>query len=309
MENFLKKKFIDKDGILSFEIKDEKTKKVTEFYDEKPFPNYKDDDNKLTILTKGDKNFLANQFKKFIGYKKNVLEVGCGTGQLSNYFAIGTNNNIVGLDPTKASLNLAKEFADKNKISNIQFINADIFDDVLNDEVFHFIWTNGVLHHTKDPYGAFKILIKSLKKEGYVLVGLYNKLGRFRTIFRRYLFKIFGRKLIEKIDPTLRNLKLDENEKIAWIRDQYIHPLESLHTIDEVLKWFKIHNIEFISSIPSSDFDYDYDNIFEKKSTGTFISRFLNQFLMIFNSFGSDGGLFVLIGKKNNVDYLNKSFI
>mgnify|MGYP001244998261 FL=1 len=298
MENFLKKKSFDKNGILSFDISDEKTKKVTEFYDEKPFPNYKDDDNKHTILNKGDKNFLAYQFKKFIGYKKNVLEVGCGTGQLSNYFAIGTNNNIVGLDPTTASLSLAKEFADKNKISNIQFVNADIFDDVLKDEIFHFIWTNGVLHHTKDPYGAFKILIKSLKTEGYVLVGLYNKLGRLRTILRRYIFKFFGRKIIEKIDPTLRNLKFDENEKVAWIRDQYIHPLESLHTIDEVLKWFKIHNIEFVSSIPSSDFDYDYENIFEKKSTGTFFSRILNQFLMIFNSFGSDGGLFVLIGRK-----------
>ena len=298
MDNFFKKKFKDENGIFTFEVKDEKTKKVTEFYDEKPFPNYKDEDNKHTILIKGDKNFLANQFKRFIGYKKNVLEVGCGTGQLSNYFAIGTNNNIVGLDPTKTSLNLAKEFSDKNKISNIQFVNADIFDDLLNDEVFHFIWTNGVLHHTKDPYGAFKILIKSLKKEGYVLVGLYNRLGRIRTIIRRYIFKIFGRKIIEKIDPTLRNLKFDENEKIAWIRDQYIHPLESLHTIDEVLKWFKIHNVEFISSIPSSDFDYDYNNIFEKKSPGTFFSRILNQFLMIFNSFGSDGGLFVLIGKK-----------
>ncbi len=298
MENFLKKKFKDENGILTFEIKDEKTKKVTEFYDKKPFPNYKDDDNKHTILNKGDKNFLANQFKRFIGYKKNVLEVGCGTGQLSNYFAIGTNNNIIGLDPTKTSLNLAKEFSDKNKIPNIKFVNADIFDDVLDDEVFHFIWTNGVLHHTKDPYGAFKILIKSLKKDGYILVGLYNRLGRIRTIIRRYIFKIFGRKIIEKIDPTLRNLKFDEDEKIAWIRDQYIHPLESLHTIDEVLKWFKIHNIEFISSIPSSDYDNDYDNIFEKKSTGNLFSRLLNQFLMIFNSFGSDGGLFVLIGKK-----------
>ena len=298
MNYFLKKEFVDKNGILSFDIKDEKTKKVIDFYNEKPFPNYKDDDNKQSILDKGNKNFLANQFKKFIGYKKNVLEVGCGTGQLSNYFAISTNNNIIALDPTKASLDLAKNFADKNKINNIQFINADIFDDVLNDEVFDFIWTNGVLHHTKDPYGAFKILIKSLKKEGYVLVGLYNRLGRLRTIIRRYIFKIFGRKILEKIDPTLRNLKLDENEKIAWIRDQYIHPLESLHTIDEVLNWFKIHNIEFVSSIPSSDFDYDYENIFEKKSLGTFFSRILNQFLMIFNSFGSDGGLFVLIGKK-----------
>ena len=298
MNNFLKKEFTIKNGILTLEIKEKKTQEVTDFYTEKPFPNYKDNDNKQTILNKGNKNFLASQFKKFMGYKKNVLEVGCGTGQLSNYFAIGTNNNIVGLDPTTVSLKLAKEFADKNKIPNIQFVNADIFDDVLNDEVFDFIWTNGVLHHTKDPYAAFKILIKSLKKEGYVLVGIYNKLGRFRTIFRRYIFKIFGRKIIEKIDPTLRNLKFSEDEKIAWIRDQYMHPLESLHTIDEVINWFKNHDIEFISSIPSSDFDYDYENIFEKKSFGTFFSRILNQFLMIFNSFGSDGGLFVMIGKK-----------
>ena len=69
-------------------------------------------------------------------------------------------------------------------------------------------------------------------------------------------------------------------------------------------KWFKNHNIEFISSIPSSDYDYDYQNIFEKKSLGNFFSRILNQFLMIFNSLGSDGGLFVLIGKKNNIDNL-----
>jgi SAM-dependent methyltransferase len=299
MDNFLKKECVDKKGILSFEIQDEKTKKVIDFYNERPFPNYKDDDNKQTILRKGDKNFLANQFKNFIGYRKNILEVGCGTGQLSNYFAIGTNNNIVGLDPTKASLDLAKEFADKNKISNIKFINADIFDDIFKDEVFDFIWTNGVLHHTKNPYGAFKILIKYLKKEGYVLIGLYNKLGRLRTIFRRYVYKIFGRKIIEKIDPTLRNLKFDENEKMAWIRDQYLHPIESLHTIDEVLKWFKDNDIQFISSIPSSDYDYDYHNVFEKKSSGTFFSRILNQFLMIFNSLGSDGGLFVIIGKKN----------
>ena len=71
------------------------------------------------------------------------------------------------------------------------------------------------MHHTKDPYGAFKILIRSLKTEGYVLVGLYNRFGRLRTIIRKYIFKIFGRKFIEKIDPTLRNLKLDENEKVA----------------------------------------------------------------------------------------------
>jgi 2-polyprenyl-3-methyl-5-hydroxy-6-metoxy-1,4-benzoquinol methylase len=60
---------------------------------------------------------------------------------------------------------IAQNFAKKNNIDNIEFINSDIFDDVLNDEVFDFIWCNGVLHHTKNPYLGFKILIKSLKKK------------------------------------------------------------------------------------------------------------------------------------------------
>ena len=60
---------------------------MTDFYKITPFPNYKDDDNKQTILEKGDRNLLARKFKKFIGFKKKVLEVGCGTGQLSIYFS------------------------------------------------------------------------------------------------------------------------------------------------------------------------------------------------------------------------------
>tara|TARA_Y100000816_G_scaffold288579_1_gene273401 strand:- start:2990 stop:3889 length:900 start_codon:yes stop_codon:yes gene_type:complete len=298
MSNFLKKNYTLIDNIFCCNISDKSTQKVTNFYKETPFPNYKEDDDRASILEKGDKNVLANQFKKYIGLNKKVLEVGCGTGQLANYFSIGTNNEIVGLDPTIHSLNLAKKFAEQNDISNISFVNADIFDDVLVDECFDFIWCNGVLHHTKDPYLAFKILIKSLKKNGYMLVGLYNKIGRLRTIFRKYLFKVFGEKVINYLDPTLRNLKLNEDEKKAWIRDQYIHPIESLHTIDEVLNWFNKNNIEFISSIPSSDFDYDYDDIFQKKSSGTYYSRICNQISMLFNKLGSDGGLFIVIGKK-----------
>tara|TARA_E500000178_G_scaffold252896_1_gene249433 strand:+ start:239 stop:1138 length:900 start_codon:yes stop_codon:yes gene_type:complete len=298
MESFLKKECTSEDEILSFEIKDTSTTKVTNFYKESPFPNYKDTDNKSTILEKGNKNTLAVQFKKFIGYKKKVLEVGCGTGQLSIYFSIGTNNEVIALDPTIESLKLAKNFSEKNNISNIKFVNSDIFDDVLKDNYFDYIWCNGVLHHTKDPYGAFKILIQSLKKNGYVLIGLYNKYGRVRTLFRKYIYKIFGRKILSKIDPTLRNLKLDKDQQTAWIRDQYTHPIESLHTIDEVLTWFKKHNIVFVSSIPSSDFDYDYENIFIKKNNGSLFSRMLNQILMIFNRLGSDGGLFVVIGQK-----------
>ena len=44
--------------------------------------------------------------------------------------------NVVGLDPTIQSLELAKNFAKKNEITNIEFVNADIFDDVLVEDYF-----------------------------------------------------------------------------------------------------------------------------------------------------------------------------
>ena len=301
MSECLKKNFLLKENIITFEIKDQVTKKVTDFYKDSPFPNYKIEDNKNTILTKGDKNLLTSQFKKFIGYNKNVLEVGCGTGQISNYFSIGTNNNVVGLDPTIESLNLASNFARNNNIQNVKFINADIFDDVLKDNFFDFIWCSGVLHHTKNPYNAFQIITKSLKNEGYILIGLYNKIGRIRTIIRKFFYRIFGENFLKIVDPTLRNLKNDKDEQKAWIRDQYIHPVESLHTIDEVLEWFNNNDIEFVNSVPSCDFnDNNFQDLFKKQSMGNLYSRIMNQISMIFTGLGSDGGLFILIGKKKS---------
>ena len=73
---FLKKEFDKKGNIYRFSIEDQTTKKVTDFYKNKPFPNYKTDDNKPTILSRGNKNLLAYSFKKFIGQNKKVLEVG-----------------------------------------------------------------------------------------------------------------------------------------------------------------------------------------------------------------------------------------
>ena len=94
-------------------------------------------------------------------------------------------------------------------------------------------------------------------------------------------------------------MKKDSDEQIAWIRDQYQHPVESMHTLDEVINWFNKNNLEFVSSIPSSNYyNEDYDNLFKKTSEGNFFSRIFNQIIMIFNNLGRDGGLFIVIGRK-----------
>ena len=290
------------DNVVKLEINDSTVEKVIDFYNEAPFPNFEDNDDKSSINQKGDNNNLANKFKNFIGFNKDILEVGCGTGQLSIYFSIGNNNRVYALDPTLTSINLGKELAKKNKIKNIKFVNADIFDDIFNDKTFDFIWTSGVLHHTKNPKLAFDIISKYLKKNGYILVGLYNKYGRARTLFRKFLYKYFGQSILMLLDPTLKKIKKGNDNQIkAWIRDQYEHPIESLHTLDEVLKWFDDNNIEFINSIPQCNIEKKNEKtLFEKSSKGTFLSRFFSQISMLFNELGSDGGLFIVIGKKKN---------
>ena len=197
MKEIFKKNYKIENNIIKFKINDQTVKKVTEFYNEAPFPNYEKDDDKSSINYKGEKNVLAREFKKLTGFNKNVLEVGCGTGQLSIYLAIGNNNRVFALDPTLASINLGKNFSDKNKIDNIKFINADIFDDVFTDETFDFIWANGVLHHTKNAKQSFDILAKLL------MVNRLHMGFSVSGVFRLFLFTIpFPIKIVNMVDDT-----------------------------------------------------------------------------------------------------------
>ena len=80
MKNIFNKKYTITNGIISFNISDTTAKKNIEFYSEAPFPNYTESDDKLSILDKGEKNYLTREFKKYVGFNKKILEVGCGTG-------------------------------------------------------------------------------------------------------------------------------------------------------------------------------------------------------------------------------------
>jgi len=302
MKNLFKiQKYSLSDEIFDFNIDHSVTKVIKKFYEDTPFPNYKDTDNKYSILEIGNKNFLMKNLKEFIGNNKKILEIGAGTCQLSNYLAIGSNNQIVSFDSSLESLKLGSNFAKKNDINNITFVRGDIFDEIFLDQVFDHVITNGVLHHTGDAKKAFNKVCLPLKKDGYIFLGLYNRYGRIRTIIRKYLYKIFGKKILFILDPVLRKTPKDSKGKIdAWIKDQYLHPVESLHTFDETLGWFKDNNIDFVSSIPRCNpYELVGDQPFSKQSQVNIFDRIFSQIIMIFNHFGSEGGLFIFTGKKN----------
>ena len=88
--------------------------------------------------------------------------------------------------------------------------------------------------------------------------------------------------------------------------------MEKLEKLKRLEKWGKIENwniaqgninikdsnVEFVNSMPHCNLFSDPKNIFEKSQKGNFFTRLLSQILMIFSSYGSEGGVFIFIGKK-----------
>ncbi len=46
---------------------------------------------------------------------------------------------------------------------------------------------------------------------------------------------------------------MNEGRWQAWFREQYDHPHETRHSIDEVLGWFDASRVDFLSSVPATD--------------------------------------------------------
>jgi ubiquinone/menaquinone biosynthesis C-methylase UbiE len=294
---------LEKSEIYQVGDKRSTAKLVEKFYTDNPFPNYDNLETILDLQKKIEGNDFTKNLKRFIGLGKKVIEVGCGTSQLSIALANGTNNKLVAFDSTLESLILGSNFSKKSGVSNCVFVNGDIFSNPFMANYFDVVWCSGMLHHTDSPKQGFEIITTWLKSDGYVIIGLYNLYGRFRTVFRQKIFRIFGsgkfaRLIVSTLDPILRQ-DISEQKRKAWFQDQYQHPVESLHTLDEVLGWFDENNIEFISSIPTCNSEnINYENMFLSQTRGTFVSRLVSQIGMLFSPLGSEGGLFLVIGKK-----------
>lgn len=296
MKKFLNKEAKPNNGIFLTKITNDTANKISDFYNNNPFPNYKKDENITDLIFNTRENTFIQELVKICDKKKTVIEFGSGTCQLSMTLASLTNSNFFAFDVTLNSLKIGRDFAKKNFINNIFFFQGDIFDNLFNEEVFDIVISNGVLHHTKDPRLAFSTIAKTLKKNGYIVIGLYNYIGRIKNYFYKFLFKTFGLKVIKFIDPILK--KKEDDQIIAWLEDQFNHPVESTHSYDEIFDWFDNNNIDFVCSYPSCNFLSDKTFEIKKENKSNFLSRLLVQINIIFSSFGSDGALFLMIGKK-----------
>jgi carbamoyltransferase len=274
------------------------TEMVKAFYERTPFPNYDEHDSLRSLMDKARKGAYAAALDRAIPHNATVLEVGCGTGQLSNFLGIGCRR-VVGTDICLNSLRLAEEFRKKHELWRVRFVQMNLFRPCFMPGQFDVVLCNGVLHHTADPRGGFERLVPLVKPGGYIVVGLYNRCGRLMTDLRRQAFRMTGGRA-RWIDPILRKMPIGEEKRRAWFADQYRNPHESKHTMGEVLAWFDDTGVQFVRGIPSLTpvlRELGCGNVFDPAPRGSRLDRAIVQAQQIVRG-NKEGGFFVMIGRR-----------
>lgn len=273
------------------------TEIVKEFYEETPFPNYDGLDTRDSLRQKASAGVLARMLDQQLPRHCKILEAGCGTGQMTNFLAMHRDRAVVGSDICFNSLNLANQFRSRFSINNACFVQMNLFNSFFKEHSFDVVVSNGVLHHTADAAAAFHSIQRLVRPGGYVLIGLYNWLGRLPTLWLRALIRRFG-DIAGYLDSRMRSER-DAGRRKAWFMEQYKHPHETKHSIDEVLGWFAKDDFDFVSSIPNiGDDDFSEQTaLFEPKPAGRYLDR-LSTELDLLLSGGVDGGLYIMIGRK-----------
>ena len=104
-----------------------------------------------------------------IGQGMRVLDVGCGTGDVSFLAAsmVGPSGSVVGVDRSPEAIALASERAVAAGLSNVRFLTADLADLVLDDPVDALVGRL-VLMYLADPAVVLRRLAGSVRPGGVV---------------------------------------------------------------------------------------------------------------------------------------------
>lgn len=215
-------------------------------------------DESFEACTSPENRYILRKIKGLKG--KKVLDLGCGMGEASVYFA-KKGADVIATDVSPGALEVTQGVAKKHKASlKTQIVDADKLP--FEDNSFDLVYAANLLHHV-DPKKTLKEAARVLKKGGFFAswdplaynpaINIYRKKAtKMRTedetplkmgilkVFRRYFSKvdytatwfftlwIFIRfYLIEKVDPNKEKYWKKIIEEHKRLRKIY-SPLEKM---------------------------------------------------------------------------------
>jgi len=169
-----------------------------------------------------------NYLLKQISRSMNIgLDIGCGTGELTDKLALKCNR-VIGIDISKEMIGEARK---RIQTANVEFINIDI-DSFLNNskETYDVIISVATFHHL-DMERTLTKLKKKLNKDGLILIlDLYKN-----TSFFEYFLSVIASLLNPFVYLVKRgSFHTTKEEREAWKNHYQYDKYYTIHEIKEI---------------------------------------------------------------------------
>jgi SAM-dependent methyltransferase len=232
--------------------------RTRQHYDAQPFDALTSDDERdpRRVQPKPFLDFCDRRLKS----GTSVAEIGCGPGRGTMYLAT------LGLDVTAVDISEASLVRAGKRAPAARFVRATNLALPFEDGSFDAVISDGVIHHTPDPYRSFRENVRTLRDGGFLYLGVYNRWRYYYYIYtyagpliRRIASSVPGRILLDMtVIPVyyLAHLVKSRGQRTwagakSFFYDYVITPQATFHPREEVEAWGAKEGLELTVYDPS----------------------------------------------------------
>ena len=233
-------------------------------YEELPFPLRDPSDENLRLITPppdhlGKINHFCFRGLKNFDDSSRLLVAGGGTGDaaifLAEQLSYRGGGNVVYVDQSESSMEIAKARAEARGLRNIDWINGSILSNAV-DSIGQFDYINcvGVIHHLEQPIDGLLKLKSLLKADGAMCLMVYGRYGRQDITSVREIFQLYkkvskpgnilddAKKLLSSLAPTNSYMRGRQRSYILSqlfsdlpnLADIFLNPVEWVYSCEEL---------------------------------------------------------------------------
>lgn len=186
-----------------------------------------------------------------------VLDAGCGGGRYTVAWHLLGAREVLGVDLSEAGVSDARARVDAMKISNVKFELMDVVDLPLPDNSFDIVFSNGVLHHTRDWRTGVGNVVRVLKPGGLGWLYLIENPGGFFWDINELCRDIMKNEQHETARLAVSMLGIPPN-RVFYMLDHAMAPINDRLTPDEIRETLERAGA---SSIRRLDRGADFDRV------------------------------------------------
>jgi ubiquinone/menaquinone biosynthesis C-methylase UbiE len=165
--------------------------------------------------------------------KARVLDAGCGGGRYSVAWHLLGAGDVLGVDLSEPGIADAKARSEAMKLQGVRFDRCDVVELPLPDNSFNIVFSNGVLHHTRDWQTGIRNLVRVLEPGGLGWLYLIENPGGYFWDTIELLRDVMANEVHEHARVALANLGLPAN-RIFYMLDHVMVPINLRLTAEEI---------------------------------------------------------------------------